>query len=420
MTTPEHVSPTPSVGVREAWLYTWGGLVLYALVLYGLAVTVTVARTDRPGPWLWGLLLTYTLAFLGLTLFCRNLKAGLWSRTTTTSQLAALLIPAVGTSVLSWQDPDWVIAGQIPWFIACSTWAFAAHRKATWPLILLGALGSAGGVGVGIGLNPASGQYMLDHVLPVMTATWFMTSLTPLMVWLTVWWWGVILKLESARKTQAELAVARERLRFASDLHDIQGHHLQVIALKAELAQRLLDRDLEASRTQLQDVRSESQTALQETRALVQGLRQVSLEQELANAAEVLTSAGITSTHHVDGAPSSSTVRHTLGLVAREATTNILRHARATTADYQLACGTQGTWTLTISNDGAPPPGHETSPTFGPGTGLEGLRERLHAVGGNLSVEHADNTFTVSAVVPDDMTHQKHSNSAQRQESSAS
>lgn len=400
-TTPTPSGDAPTRGIKEAWLYTWGGLILYALILYGLAVATTLAWTQETDFWLWILLVGYALALTGFAWFCRCLKAGLWGRTATAGHLMILLVPAVVTSTVSWSDLNWFLPGQIPWFLACSVWAFSSHRKATLPLILLGFAGAAAAMAVGFQLHPGSERYVMENVAPALWPTWFMTVLMPLMTWLTVWWWGVILKLERARKTEADLAVTRERLRFASDLHDIQGHHLQVIALKAELAERMLDRDVEASRAQLKEVRLEAQTALEQTRALVQGLRQVSLEDELTNATDVLTSAGIESTHRVAGAPSSSPVRQALGLVAREATTNILRHSRATKAAYRLERTPAEIWTLTVSNDGVAIPGQAVLPGENDGTGLTGLRERLRSLGGDLTLGHHGDTFTVTATAPD-------------------
>lgn len=63
-----------------------------------------------------------------------------------------------------------------------------------------------------------------------------------------LWIWQLVLRQEQGRKTAEALAVAEERLRFAADLHDIQGHHLQAIALKGELAQRLIGRDDDLAR----------------------------------------------------------------------------------------------------------------------------------------------------------------------------
>ena len=105
--------------------------------------------------------------------------------------------------------------------------------------------------------------------------------------------WGLYLQLDEARKLSAELAVAKERFRFASDLHDIQGHTLHVIRLKTQLAQKLIDRDPAAARAHLAEADELIAETLANTRSLAFGERQVSLPSELANAGELLTAAGI-------------------------------------------------------------------------------------------------------------------------------
>jgi two-component system sensor histidine kinase DesK len=108
-----------------------------------------------------------------------------------------------------------------------------------------------------------------------------------------LWGWEVAARLERARRLAAELAVADERLRFAADLHDIQGHHLQVIALKSELAARLADADPARAAAEMREVQRLSTEALQDTRAVVQGYRRTSLDEEITNATRVLAAAGI-------------------------------------------------------------------------------------------------------------------------------
>ncbi|MFC3276308.1 GNAT family N-acetyltransferase, partial [Agromyces mediolanus] len=121
----------------------------------------------------------------------------------------------------------------------------------------------------------------------------------------------------------------QERLRFASDLHDIQGHHLQVISLKSELAERLLERDPERARALVHEVRLIAKEALEETRSLVAGYRQVAFDEELENAREVLAASGAVCTLRLGPVPSGHEVQRALGSVVREATTNILRHSEA-------------------------------------------------------------------------------------------
>lgn len=412
------VSHPVSKGVDDAWLYTLGGILLYAAMLYGVGLVFMMARTPQVGTWAVILLLT-VMAFGGLVIFCLSLRAGLWAGTANIIQVSALLVPALAISACSLSNPDWMILGQVPWVIAISALCCHVPKRHALTVLATGVAVAFGAVGLGHRLNPTAAQDMWRSMFPELWPTVFMTLITPLMVLLSVWWWGVILRLETARYTEADLAVTRERLRFASDLHDIQGHHLQVIALKAELAERLLDRDVEAARLQLRDARQEARTALEETRSLVHGLRQVTLDQELANAAEVLGAAGIRCTHRAENTPSSHQVRHLLGLVAREATTNILRHTKATSAAYDLVRDRNGRWTLTVTNDGAailptesPTSANNPGSNGGTGaaqavgstgTGLMGLRERLAAAQGTLTTQHSGGSFTLAATLPEPM-----------------
>jgi two-component system, NarL family, sensor histidine kinase DesK len=208
----------------------------------------------------------------------------------------------------------------------------------------------------------------------------------------------VAARLERARQLSAELAVADERLRFAADLHDIQGHHLQVIALKGELAARLADADPARAAAEMREVQRLATKALQDTRAVVQGYRRTSLAAEIANATRVLAAAGIDARLQVDSAADSDglseTSRNLLGLLMREATTNVLRHSRArrTEVDYRVEAGMAR---LRVGNDGA-----VAEPSASGGTGLDMLAERLAAVGGTLTREHDGDRFVVAASLP--------------------
>ena len=213
-----------------------------------------------------------------------------------------------------------------------------------------------------------------------------------------LWGWEVAARLERARRLSAELAVADERLRFAADLHDIQGHYLQVIALKSELAARLADADPARAAAEMREVQRLSTEALQDTRAVVQGYRRTSLDEEIANATKVLAAAGIDARLQVDPATNtdrlSETSRNLLGLMMREATTNVLRHsqARRTDVDYRVEAGMAR---LRVCNDGA-----VAGPRALSGTGLDMLAERLAAVGGTLTREHDGDRFVVAVSLP--------------------
>jgi two-component system, NarL family, sensor histidine kinase DesK len=211
------------------------------------------------------------------------------------------------------------------------------------------------------------------------------------------WFWELVHRLESARRREAQLAVAAERLRFAADLHDIQGHHLQVIALKSELASRLSDQDPAAAATQMAQVQEHARNALADTRAVVQGYRQTPLAEELTNATRVLEAAGIDGRLDPGALDGARTVdgsgRQLLGAVVREATTNILRHSHAHRARLTLNLD-GGHARLAIHNDGA------TTAEHPPGTGLADLRRRLDAAGGSLQWRYDDGWFSLTTQVP--------------------
>jgi two-component system sensor histidine kinase DesK len=219
--------------------------------------------------------------------------------------------------------------------------------------------------------------------------------------------WQVAARLDDARQLAGQLAVADERLRFAADLHDIQGHHLQVIALKSELAARLAEVDPAQAAEQMREVQQLAGDALRETRALVQGYRRTTLDAEIANASKVLTAAGVEVRTDVDAelaAALPEAPRSLLGLVVREATTNLLRHSRATRATIVLVPEGAGA-RLVLDNDGAraAEPNETAEPNdsarAGDGTGLVSLAERLDTIGGHLSWCGDGDRFVVTATV---------------------
>src|SRR4051794_24829334 len=193
-----------------------------------------------------------------------------------------------------------------------------------------------------------------------------------------VWIWDVTLRLDEARTQAGEVAVLRERLRFAGDLHDIQGHQLQAIALKAQLAARLIGVDDELARRHARDGHALALEALGETRELVQGYRRVGLAVELANAVGILNAAGVEAA--VEGRPEAVPValQPLFGLLVREGATNLLRHTRA--EHCEIAVEREGDDVVVrMADDGV---ARDTS--TGDGSGVASLRERFAAVGGRV------------------------------------
>ncbi len=181
--------------------------------------------------------------------------------------------------------------------------------------------------------------------------------------------------LMRAREENARLAVADERNRFARDLHDILGHSLTVITVKAELANRLLDVDVERARAELADLERLSRDALADVRRAVEGYRDLSLPGELARAREALRAADIEADlpHSTDDVPTG--LRELFAWTVREGVTNVIRHSGARCCSVRL-----GPDRVEVRDDGAGPA--EPRP---PGHGLGGLRERAAQAGAVLT-----------------------------------
>ncbi|GAA1935783.1 hypothetical protein GCM10009837_72070 [Streptomyces durmitorensis] len=196
--------------------------------------------------------------------------------------------------------------------------------------------------------------------------------------------------IEQSREREAELAVVRERMRFASDLHDIQGHTLHVVKLKITLAEKLLRSDIGRVEEELREVHALVSDTITQTKELAYAQRRLNLSVELENAKNLFEAAGIrVRVNREADVDVDERVNGLLGQVLRETTTNILRHAQATRV--RITVSESG---IAITNDGAP----ETPlPALG---GLAALRERVGASGGELTVEQKDGRFLTAADFP--------------------
>ena len=194
--------------------------------------------------------------------------------------------------------------------------------------------------------------------------------------------------LEAAQESEAELGIMRERMRFAGDLHDIQGHTLHVVNLKIALAEELLKRDPDAASTELRGAYLQVEETIRETRSLAYARRRLNIRAELENARNLLDSAGarvrITRRGEVPAG-----VDELLAQVLREVTTNILRHAQPTRVSITLSDSG-----IEIVNDGA---AEGELPVL---QGLETLRGRMANEGGTMTVEQAGGEFRTAAHFP--------------------
>ena len=175
-----------------------------------------------------------------------------------------------------------------------------------------------------------------------------------------------------------ELEINEERNRMARDMHDILGHSLTVIALKSELAARLVDVAPDQTRVELDEVQSLARSALADVRATVNSYRELSLAGELARATSVLTSAGIRADLPLTVEAVDPELRELFAWVVREGVTNIVRHAHASQCKVELT-----TDSIEVADNGI---GLDSAGTSD-GHGLEGLRQRCQDNGADLTIE---------------------------------
>jgi two-component system sensor histidine kinase DesK len=176
--------------------------------------------------------------------------------------------------------------------------------------------------------------------------------------------------LAEARAELARLAAENERFRIARDLHDLLGHSLTTITVKAGLARRLGETDPARGLQEIAEVETLARRSLGEVRAAVANYRDVTLAGELAAGRELLRSAGINADLPRAVDMVDSAYQELLGWVVREGLTNVVRHAHASSCAVRLSASS-----VEIVDDGR-------GGAAAPGNGLSGLRERVAAAGG--------------------------------------
>ncbi|WP_078875135.1 sensor histidine kinase [Streptomyces sp. NRRL F-5053] len=231
---------------------------------------------------------------------------------------------------------------------------------------------------------------------------------------------SAVRQLDATRQELARNAVEKERLRFSRDLHDLLGHTLSVVVVKAEAVRRLAPRDLDAALAQAADIEAVGRQALTEVREAVTGYREGGLATELDRARSVLEAAGIEPVVRRSGPPPSAQAEALLGWVVREGVTNTVRHSRAARCEIEVRAA-EDRVRLTVTDDGrgpatrgaadgavgspahgAPEAGH-TGSAQRSGTGLTGLAERIAAAGGTLDAgPDGRRGFRVVVELPED------------------
>ena len=188
------------------------------------------------------------------------------------------------------------------------------------------------------------------------------------------------------------LAGTAERERITRDLHDVVGRTLTLIALKADLAGRLVERDAAAAEAEMRAVADAARSGLAEVRAALQGQAGGSLAQEAKASALALDAAGIETGLQGDPAEVPPDAGAVLAMTLREAVTNVIRHAAATRCAIEIAA-TAGGAQLCVTDNGR-------GGSFREGNGLTGMRQRLAAAGGTLSIHSGPGGTRLVADLP--------------------
>jgi len=192
-------------------------------------------------------------------------------------------------------------------------------------------------------------------------------------------------KLRMANDEIEQLAALAERERIARDLHDVLGHTLSVIVLKAELAGRLIERDPQRAAQEISDVEKTARTALSEVREAIGGYRSQGLPAEMELARNTLNAADVALSCESTLPTLPAAEETVLCLTVREAVTNIVRHAQAKHCRMSFATTKDNYFSLLIEDDG-------TQAVLYEGNGLRGMRERVQAMGGRFAISAHEGT----------------------------
>jgi two-component system sensor histidine kinase DesK len=235
-------------------------------------------------------------------------------------------------------------------------------------------------------------------LLAVMYTEWWLLPTRPTSVGAGVWQSGVVLLyivtanavlvgLGTLFVVRQQIALrqvhkATERERIARDLHDILGHTLSVITVRAELAGRLVERDPVRAKAEIEAVEQVSREALAEVREAIAGYWGKGVADEIERARSALEAAGIAFEARGLRQGMSPAQERVLGMALREGVTNVLRHSGAKRCLVSVV-SENGSVRLEVRDDGRGM--GATTGSAGEGMGMRGIRERVGALGGDAS-----------------------------------
>ncbi|WCN80215.1 sensor histidine kinase [Micromonospora sp. LH3U1] len=342
------------------WRYT--GWLLATVWLFFLNVPLSTAL-HQPQPWRRVVGVTTLVAFgIGYVLlfqWARRLRQSLLPIPGGRARAGLLLLLAVGLASIPGTDGDW---------LATLVYVAAAAVFLLPPWEALAAV-------VLCALTPALASWLVTGwqaesgiVFAVLLASFAMFGVSQLAQRNS--------QLQAAQQEIGRLAVAEERARAARDLHDILGHSLTVVAIKAELAGRLIEVDRDRAAAEIAEVEGLARAALADVRQTVGAYREVSVAAELAGARSALVSAGIAADLPAEVPDLPAEWDRLFGWAVREGVTNVVRHSGARCCTVRVYADR-----VEVSDDGHGPSTPDVS-----GHGLIGLRERARQLDAVVSV----------------------------------
>lgn len=379
-------------GIRASWWYTVAGLVFFHLVVLGnwllwlRQMPASVVLPAAPALAAAGVLLQLGAGVLLVRDYPRAApEDDDADRHRKRRVAAATAAGGAGAVLVGVATGSWMLAvGAVAFLLTVRAWPHGIRFRLTVVLTVVLA-------GLWVVDAPRLSTAGTDDELARLAPT--MLLLLPALSAFSLWWWDLLRELDRARETAGAVSAMQERLRLASEVHDLQGHHLQVVALQLELAERLIDRDPAAAAEQIRTARASVDEARAGTRDLATRFRGVPLPDELANAADLLRAAG----HDVQvtlGPGAEDAPADVLGPLVRESVTNVLKHGAGTRARISLRREADR-WRYVIANDRHPAAG--AGP--GQGSGIAAIRDRIGALGGTVHVRSGDE-FELAVEVP--------------------
>lgn len=204
-------------------------------------------------------------------------------------------------------------------------------------------------------------------------------------------------KLKDANKRIDDLIKLEERQRIARDLHDTLGQKLSLIGLKSDLAGRLIHKDPQQARLEINDVHQTARTALKEVRQIVSRMRGTRLDEEMFRIKQILKAARIelVMDESVKKLNISRLSENVLSMCLKEAVTNVVKHSRATQCEVTIK-QTNTEVIMKVQDNGS---GIMKETNIMNSHGLQGMKERLEFVNGSLEIQTGAGT-TVIAKIP--------------------